>query len=130
MYGAGVKTFSGGWNFAPNFAIAVTSPTAVDDHSLIPSHVVLEQNYPNPFNPTTVISYQLAVVSRADLRVYDLAGREVATLAEGVESAGTHRAQFSAAGLTSGTYLYRLKATPVDGSGIATTVVKKLVVMK
>jgi hypothetical protein len=130
MYGNGVKTFSGGWNFAPSFTITVSSATAVDDLTLVPSHVVLEQNYPNPFNPETVVRYQLPVTSQVELRVYDLTGREVALLADGVQAAGTYRAQFNASALSSGTYLYRLEAIPVDGKGIATVATKKLVVLK
>jgi hypothetical protein len=62
--------------------------------------------------------------------VYDLTGREVALLADGVQAAGTYRAQFNASALSSGTYLYRLEAIPVDGKGIATVATKKLVVLK
>jgi hypothetical protein len=130
LYGTGVKSFSSGWNFAPNLTITVSSPTSVDDHTLVPSHIVLDQNYPNPFNPTTVISYQLSTVSKVHLRVFDMTGREVARLAEGVQTAGTYRAQLNASALSSGTYLYRLEAIPVDGSGIAAVATKKLVVLK
>jgi hypothetical protein len=70
----------------------------------------LEQNYPNPFNPNTVIGFQLSVASRADLRVYDLLGREVAVLVNSEMSAGHHEVKFDAAGFASGVYLYRLQA--------------------
>jgi glucuronoarabinoxylan endo-1,4-beta-xylanase len=68
------------------------------------------QNYPNPFNPTTAISYQLPVASEVSLKVYDLLGREVATLLNERRNAGVHRINFNATNLSSGTYFYRLQA--------------------
>jgi len=71
--------------------------------------VELEQNYPNPFNPTTVLGYRLSVAGNATLRVYDLLGREVAVLVDGVMSAGYHEVTFNAGSLSSGMYIYRLE---------------------
>ena len=68
----------------------------------------LEQNYPNPFNPSTVISYQLPVSSDVTLKVYDVLGNEVATLVNEEKSAGSYEVEFSADGLTSGIYFYKL----------------------
>ncbi len=73
----------------------------------VPGGIGLMQNYPNPFNPTTVITFQSAG-SYLELRVYDEAGREIATLAEGVYAAGEHQVTFNANGLPSGRYFYRL----------------------
>jgi hypothetical protein len=70
----------------------------------------LEQNFPNPFNPTTLIRYQLSGVSDVELVVFDLLGREVATLVNRKEGAGIHEVIFDAAGLSSGVYFYRLAA--------------------
>jgi hypothetical protein len=69
----------------------------------------LNQNYPNPFNPKTVIGYELPVTSRVNLTVYDLLGREVATLVNEVKPAGTYVATFDARQLASGVYYYRLE---------------------
>ncbi|OYV84892.1 MAG: hypothetical protein B7Z63_06265, partial [Ignavibacteriae bacterium 37-53-5] len=60
------------------------------------------------FNPTTAISYELSADSYVILNVYDILGREVATLVDGKESAGYHVVTFDAANLTSGVYFYRL----------------------
>ncbi len=76
----------------------------------VPLTFALEQNHPNPFNPTTVIRYQLSVASRADLRVFDVLGREVAVLANGVQQPGRYSVMFDASRLPSGTYFCRLVA--------------------
>ena len=67
-------------------------------------------SYPNPFNPVATIQYALPVEGRVVLKVYDVLGREVATLVDGQQQAGNHRATFDASHLASGTYLYRLEA--------------------
>ncbi len=74
----------------------------------VPSGWALSQNYPNPFNPSTNIQFSLARQERVSLRVYDVLGRLVATLVEGVLPAGAHSATFDAAGLASGVYICRV----------------------
>ncbi|MBX2990979.1 MAG: T9SS type A sorting domain-containing protein [Bacteroidetes bacterium] len=76
----------------------------------VPSEFFLAQNYPNPFNPTTTITYQLPVVADVTLTVYDMLGREVATLVNGRRNAGNHSVQFDATGQASGVYFYKLQA--------------------
>jgi hypothetical protein len=70
----------------------------------------LEQNYPNPFNPTTVVSWQQPVVSSVKLAIYDLLGREVAVLVDGVLEPGKHSVPWNASGLASGVYTCRIEA--------------------
>ncbi|MFA6542197.1 MAG: CotH kinase family protein [Bacteroidota bacterium] len=70
----------------------------------------LSQNYPNPFNPNTVINYQLAMNGYITLKVYDLVGREIAVLANGMQEAGEHSVQWNAGQLPSGIYFYRLQS--------------------
>lgn len=79
-----------------------------------PSDIRLYQNYPNPFNPTTVIGYEVPVSGRARLAVYDVLGREVVLLADGVVSAGFHTVYFDGSTLSSGVYLYRLSVNGQD----------------
>ncbi len=76
----------------------------------IPKHFVLEQNYPNPFNLSTIINYQLPVNSIVKLKVYDVVGREVATLVNERQEAGIYQSVFNALGLSSGIYFYHLSA--------------------
>lgn len=66
--------------------------------------------YPNPFNPTTVIPFQAGSAGHVSIRVYDMLGRYVATLADDVFQAGNHQVQFDASGLASGVYMIRMHA--------------------
>jgi photosystem II stability/assembly factor-like uncharacterized protein len=81
-----------------------------NNNANIPKQITLFQNYPNPFNPSTMINYQLPAISYVTLKVYDILGREVKTLINGIQQAGTHSVSFNAAGLSSGVYFYRLNS--------------------
>ena len=78
--------------------------------SAMPSSLYLSQNYPNPFNPSTTIEFALPKSSFVTLRVYDLLGRQVGELVNEKLSPGTYKTQWSARGLASGVYFYRLTA--------------------
>lgn len=68
----------------------------------------LDQNYPNPFNPSTAINYYLPKSTKVSLTVYDVTGREVAVLVNGIKNQGSHSEIFEAKNLSSGVYFYRL----------------------
>lgn len=75
-----------------------------------PKEYKLLQNYPNPFNPSTTISYQIPSQGRVTLKVYDLLGREVATLVNEELKPGSYGTTWDAAGFASGVYFYRLQS--------------------
>ncbi len=83
----------------------------------------LSQNYPNPFNPSTVISYQISGNNQTTLKVYDLLGREVATLVNEKKVDGNYSVQWDASSFPSGIYFYRLQAGSFSG-------IKKLLLLK
>jgi len=89
-----------------------TTFTDVDDEIVdndVPNSIQLRQNFPNPFNPTTQITFNLPATQEVTLKVYDIMGREVATLLNGVrQSAGSHAITFDASNISSGVYFYRL----------------------
>lgn len=75
---------------------------------LTPTEFALSQNYPNPFNPTTLISYQIPSAGQVQLRIYDILGREVATLVDKEESSGNYKVIFDGSKYSSGVYFYKL----------------------
>jgi len=74
----------------------------------MPSDFSLAQNYPNPFNLTTTIKFSVPKTSKVILSVYDVLGKQVAILENGIKTAGTYSATFNGVNLTSGIYFYRL----------------------
>ncbi len=98
-------------------------PTPVRQEPPIAASFALKQNYPNPFNPSTIIKYQLPANSRVTLKVYDVLGREVTTLVDEIQSAGTHVVTFDGARFPSGVYFYRLETGTYHD-------VKKLLLLK
>ena len=86
----------------------ITPTTSVSDDTL-PAEVSLVQNYPNPFNPSTTLAYTLNRSGQVELSVYDLTGRVVSVLVNGVQPIGKHEVRFNASGLPTGTYIYRLR---------------------
>lgn len=88
--------------------------TSIDDKvNEIPEGFKLGQNYPNPFNPTTNINYSIDQAGLVTLKVYDITGREVATLVNKRENAGDHSVTFDATNLASGVYIYTLQANGI-----------------
>jgi hypothetical protein len=84
----------------------------------VPHEFMLHQNYPNPFNPSTTIRYEFPRASHVTLTVYDLLGREVATLVNGVQGPGYKSVEWNASRMSSGVYFYQLTAgDPSTGSG-------------
>lgn len=84
-------------------------PSNIDGKINFPEEFKLYQNYPNPFNPTTSIEYIVPSNEFISLKVYDMLGREVATLVNEQKTAGRYNIQFDASDFSSGIYLYRIQ---------------------
>ena len=99
--------------------------TDVKEKETIPTQFSLSQNYPNPFNPSTTINYQLPTAEYVTLKVYDVLGKEITTLVDEFQQAGTHNCELRIANskITSGIYFYRMNAGKYSST-------KKLVLMK
>ena len=98
-------------------------PTSVEREDVVVKDYQLYQNYPNPFNPTTEIQFALPKNDYVTLKVYDVLGKEIATLIEGELQSGLYKVNFDASKLTSGVYYYRL-----TGSSFSQT--KKMMLVK
>jgi uncharacterized lipoprotein YddW (UPF0748 family) len=106
-----VTPYSRNWvEGEPSNVVEYLTPTSIDSGDMIAKSYELAQNYPNPFNPTTQIRYTLGESGHASLIVYDAVGREVATLVSGVMPVGVHTVTFDASNLSSGLYIYVLRA--------------------
>jgi len=103
--------------------VGPTPATLVKSPAKLPGNFVLSQNYPNPFNPSTQIQFSVPKAGFVTLKVYDMLGREVATLVNGELSASSYSITWNAANVASGMYLYKLEAGKYS-------VTKKMVLMK
>lgn len=96
-----------GYSSQTDFAIVVSvfenTPLEIIDFQLY-------QNYPNPFNPSTIISYNIYKTGNVSIRIFDLNGKELATLVDGRQNAGSYEIEFDASDLSAGVYFYRLTA--------------------
>jgi hypothetical protein len=106
-------SFGNEWPIAP--AVYYTYHNSVvevreNQPPMPPLKFALEQNYPNPFNPSTVITYSIPTQSLVTLAVYDILGREIATLLDSRQLPGQHSVLFDARDIASGVYFYQLKA--------------------
>jgi photosystem II stability/assembly factor-like uncharacterized protein len=96
----------------------------ISSSNIEPTGYSLSQNYPNPFNPRTIIKYELSVKNVVSLKVYDIGGKEVATLVNDIMPTGRHTVEFDALDLSSGVYFYSLS---INGEKIET---KRMLLLK
>ncbi len=109
---------------ASNFVeTEILTSTEESDVFELPKQIVLEQNYPNPFNPSTKITFSVPNAEQLTLKVYDMLGREVAVLANGLFNSGSHSVQFDASRFSSGIYFYTLQTSQVS-------ITKRMVLLK
>jgi hypothetical protein len=105
--------------------------TGIDDNNQYLQTFSLSQNYPNPFNPSTKISWQSPVGGHQTLKVYDVLGREVATLVDEYRDAGSYEINFDGSQLSSGIYYYQIKvgdSSSSSGQGFVET--RKMIFIK
>lgn len=114
-----------------------TRTTSIQEqqNETLPASFQLEQNFPNPFNPSTLISYQLSVTGKVTLKVYDLLGKEVATLVDEYKQAGDYGVNFNAEtrrreSLPSGVYFYKLSVSSSLNPGRDLTQTRKMLLLK
>lgn len=102
------------WVAAASFGVAPVTQPQVSTIEEVAHTFALNANYPNPFNPSTVISFSLPTESNTRLVVYNVIGQEVATLLNGMQTAGEHSVTFNASNLPSGIYYYKLDAAGIS----------------
>lgn len=83
-------------------------------NTITPNEIKLNQNFPNPFNPSTVISFTLPENAYVSLKIYDITGKEMAIIKDGIMPTGDHSVSFNASSLSSGVYFYTLR-TNING---------------
>jgi len=110
-------------DFVRVYSSGIIISTGVKEKTGVPLQFALEQNYPNPFNPTTTISFDLPLRLLISLKVFDLLGKEVATIASGELEAGSYTRQWNATDIPNGVYFYRLQAGNFNET-------KKLILLK
>lgn len=108
---------------------------SIDHTASVPSSYRLFDNYPNPFNPVTSIVYELPVVSRLRITVMNILGEEIKVLESGLKGAGRYRVEWDGKNsydemVSSGMYLLRMDATPVDARGNSYSRIHKIILMK
>ncbi len=132
--GNAVDITSSGFQLAPGeFHIFTSSKLPVPDTAVVTGindersaevkSYKLDQNFPNPFNPSTTINYQISNAGLVKLKVFDILGREVATLVNKYESAGKYSATLNGSQLSSGIYFYKIQADNF-------TSIKKMILLK
>jgi len=110
--------FDGSYEYSP--LVEIEGP--------VPNDFVLHQNHPNPFNPSTSITFSLPVDSDVKLSLYNMLGQKIVDIASAQFQAGTHKVDFIAEGLSSGTYIYVIRAAGSNGADFVEA--KKLTLMK
>jgi hypothetical protein len=102
-----IGEYNGNFHFYKNLFSPLTD--VEDLYSELPFSFILNQNFPNPFNPVTTIRFQITESDYTTLKVYDILGKEIATLVNEYKTAGTYQVYFDAKQLSSGTYFYTLQ---------------------
>lgn len=103
--------------------LTYSNTTDVEKVEMNPDRFELLQNYPNPFNPSTTIRFSIPEKGNVSLKIYDILGKEITTLVNGVKTKGSYSIQFNGSNISSGVYIYSLRAENVVKN-------KKMVLLK
>lgn len=122
LYAGGIFTTAGNLSANHIAKYSCTLPTGINELNMNQQNQ-LNQNQPNPFNSTTLIKYYVPKTGSVKLSVYDIFGKEIKTLVNGVRGAGSYENSFDGSQLTSGVYFYTLT---IEGS----TQSRKMILMK
>jgi photosystem II stability/assembly factor-like uncharacterized protein len=123
--------YAGAWHHGVYRSVEKT--TGIDDSDgdiKIPTTYELSQNFPNPCNPSTTIRYAIAKAGHVKIKIYDILGKEVATLVDGEKSAGWYNIWWNAQNIPTGVYLYRMELGQITGQTGGSSLTKKLLVLK
>jgi hypothetical protein len=102
----------------------ITVLTAISENgNFIPTKYSLKQNYPNPFNPVTKINFDIPKQGFVTLKIYDMLGREIKTLVNGIKQSGYYSVDFDASEFASGVYFYKLQTDEFSD-------IKKMILIK
>ncbi len=108
LYATVDRGHSGRWNYAPNKGVYVRLATGIVNNE-IPVKFYISQNFPNPFNPVTKINYGIVKGTNVSIKVFDLLGKEVATLVNEYQESGNYFTTFDATLYPTGIYFYRIQ---------------------
>jgi hypothetical protein len=123
--GGGTSSYSSIFNFRTKLGTGVE-----ENKPPVPTEFFMAQNFPNPFNPTTNINFGVPQNSSVKIAIYDMLGREVATLVNTNYTAGYYTVPFNASKLASGMYMYRMTSQSLTGDQKLVTITKKLLLVK
>jgi hypothetical protein len=106
-----------------SFTIDAVTSVEAQPSAVVPVDFTVSQNYPNPFNPSTKFQFSIPAAQRVTVKIFDMLGREVATLVNGQMNAGTYTVEWNASAMSSGIYFYRVQAG-------ASSSVRKMMLLK
>ena len=112
------------------YIVKIGTPIGIEPISNIAASYSLKQNYPNPFNPITNIEFSIPKNSNVTLKIYDISGRETATLINGYIRGGNNRITYDASNLASGIYFYKLTTEDPSADGQVYAETKKMILVK
>jgi hypothetical protein len=116
------------WNNSFRYTTTYETTLKVNDEVVI-SGFQLYNNFPNPFNPTTKIEFSVPQKSMVILKVYDILGKEIATLINGETESGIHSVNFNAINLSSGIYFYTIEASSFE-RGVLYSETRKMLLLR